>query len=151
MPDGKHDVVGIFTHELFHGLGFNVATQVWLDHLTTSNGIADYYPLWVGVPDSSSGVLVNTQDAMIDEVRKQIKGGVDTIKIGDSVFGQHQAFSDEEVRVITELAHRLKRRVTIHARGSEAVDAAIKAGVDWIMHGELMTDEVIERLGDRLP
>lgn len=114
--------------------------------LTTSNGIADYYPLWVGVPDSSSGVLVNTQDAMIDEVRRQIKGGVDIIKIGDSVFGQHQAFSDEEVRVITELAHRLKRRVTIHARGSEAVDAAIKAGVDWIMHGELMTDEVIERL-----
>ena len=64
----------------------------------------------------------------------------------DSVFGQHQAFSDDEVRVIAELAHRLKRRVTIHARGSEAVDAAIKAGVDWIMHGELMTDEVIERL-----
>lgn len=40
VPAGKHDFVGIFTHEIFHGLGFNVATQVWLDHLTTSNGIS---------------------------------------------------------------------------------------------------------------
>ena len=40
VPAGKHDFVGILTHELFHGFGFNVATQVWQDHLTTSNGIS---------------------------------------------------------------------------------------------------------------
>ncbi|HLI27706.1 MAG TPA: amidohydrolase family protein [Chloroflexota bacterium] len=114
--------------------------------LSTSNSIADYYPEWVGVPDSSSGVLVNTKDAMVDEVRRQIKSGVDLIKIGDSMFGQYQAFADDEVALITETAHRLKRRVTIHARGPGEVAAAVKAGVDWIMHGELMTDEVLDLL-----
>ncbi len=40
VPAGTHDFVGILTHEIFHGFGFNVATQAWLDKLTTSNGLS---------------------------------------------------------------------------------------------------------------
>ncbi len=40
VPAGMHDFIGIFTHELFHGFGFNVSTVDWLGHITTSNGIA---------------------------------------------------------------------------------------------------------------
>jgi len=38
--------------------------------------------------------------------------------------------------------------VTIHARGAAEVGAAIRAGVDWVMHGNLMTDQVIEQLAE---
>jgi len=48
------------------------------------------------------------------------QGTAHIVKIRRQRVRQHQAFSDERVvRVIAELAHRLKRRVTIHARGSE--------------------------------
>ena len=49
---------------------------------------------------------------------------------------------------MTEVAHQLHRKVTIHARGAAEVSAAARAGVDWIMHGNLMTDEVIAQLAE---
>jgi imidazolonepropionase-like amidohydrolase len=116
--------------------------------ITTSNGIADFYPMTVGVPEGSIGTVANTIDEMRTEVRHQIKNGVDFIKIGDSSTGEYTAFRYEEIAAITEMAHQLGKRVTIHARGSEAVDFAVRAGVDWIMHGDRMTDDVIERLAE---
>lgn len=114
--------------------------------ITTSNGIADFYPTSVGVPESSIGTVANTIDEMRAEVRVQIKNGVDFIKIGDTATGEWTAFRRDEIAAITEMAHQLGRSVTIHARGSQAVDFAVSAGVDWIMHGDRMTDDVIERL-----
>ena len=116
--------------------------------ISTSNGIADWYPDAVGVPDSGIGMVCNSRDAMVAEVRRQIKNGVDLIKIGDSPMGNYQAFMDDEIAVIAEVAHLLNKKVTIHARGSANVDAAVKAGVDWIMHGNAMNDDTIERLAE---
>jgi imidazolonepropionase-like amidohydrolase len=115
-------------------------------YLTTSNGLTDWYPSSVGVPESSIGVLTNTVDEMKTEIRKQVKNGVDLIKIADSPYGQYQAFTDDELRCVADLTHQLGRRCTIHARGAAELDAAVKAGFDWIMHGNVMTDEVIDRL-----
>jgi imidazolonepropionase-like amidohydrolase len=114
--------------------------------ITTSNGISDFYPEPVGVPESSIGVLANKKDDMLAEVRKQVKAGVDLIKLADSPYGDYQAFTSEEMKAVGELVHQLNRRVTIHARGSAEVDASVAAGFDWIMHGNVMTDETIERL-----
>jgi imidazolonepropionase-like amidohydrolase len=114
--------------------------------ITTSNGIADWYPDAVGVPESSIGTLANTRDEMIAEVRRQIKNGVDLIKIADSPYGDYQAFADDEVKAIADMAHQLKKRVTMHARGSDEVRAGVRAELDWIMHGNAMTDDVIEEL-----
>ncbi|MGP3965732.1 amidohydrolase family protein [Nonomuraea sp. 3N208] len=47
-----------------------------------------------------------------------------------------------------DLVHQLKRKITIHARGSAEVSAAVRAGMDWIMHGNSMTPEVIEELAN---
>ncbi|MCY3616368.1 MAG: amidohydrolase family protein, partial [Acidimicrobiaceae bacterium] len=48
--------------------------------------------------------------------------------------------------------HRLNKRITMHARGSNNVDAAVAAGLDWIMHGNALGDDTIERLADsRIP
>jgi imidazolonepropionase-like amidohydrolase len=115
-------------------------------YLTTSNGLTDYYPDPVGLPESSIGVLTNTVAEMLTEIRKQVKAGVDIIKLADSPFGEYQAFTNDELKHVTELAHNLKRKVTIHARGSAEVGASVDAGVDWIMHGNVMTDEVIDKL-----
>jgi len=114
--------------------------------LSTSNGLGALYPTWIGVPDSSIGVLANTLDEMRTEVRLQVKNGVDFIKVSDSPLGEFQAFLYEELRAITELAHQLGRRVTIHARGSEELRAAVRAEVDWIMHGNYMSDQAVEEL-----
>jgi imidazolonepropionase-like amidohydrolase len=118
-------------------------------YITTSNGLTDWYPDSVGVPEGSIGVLANTLPDMIDEVRRQIKGGVDLIKLADSPYGNYQAFTNDELKAVTDLAHQLGKPVTIHARGSAEVGAAADAGIDWIMHGNVMTDEVIQRLADR--
>ena len=117
-------------------------------YLTTSNGIADFYPDSVGVPDGSLGVLTNTAAEMVTAVRKHAKNGVDLIKLADSQRGDYQAFSYDEMAAVVERAHQLNKKVTIHARGAGEVDAAVRAGVDWIMHGNFMTDEVIEHLAE---
>jgi len=121
-------------------------------YITTSNGLTDWYPEPVGVPDSSIGTLANTTADMKDTVRRQVKNGVDLIKLSDSPFGEYQAFTGDELKTIADLAHQLNRRVTIHARGSAEVSAAVAAGFDWIMHGNVMTDEVIDQLArSRIP
>jgi len=116
--------------------------------ISTSNGISDWYPSSVGVPDSSIGKVANTVDEMVTEIRYQAKNGVDLIKIGDSILGDTEAFSTDEIKAMSEAAHRLNTRITMHARGSNNVDSAIAAELDWIMHGNTLTDDTIERLAD---
>jgi imidazolonepropionase-like amidohydrolase len=121
-------------------------------YITTSNGLTDWYPESVGVPDGSIGTLANTVPDMVDQVRRQVKNGVDLIKLADSPYGEYQAFSGDELKAVADLAHRLGRKVTIHARGSAEVSAAVAAGFDWIMHGNVMTDQTIEELAQsRIP
>lgn len=116
--------------------------------LSTDTGIGSYYPSSVGNPEGSVGKVVNTADTMASEVLYQVKGGVDLVKVGDSTYGQWEAFSRDQLKTITETAHRHNKKVTIHARGSKNVDSAIDAEVDWIMHANVMTDDTIERLAE---
>jgi imidazolonepropionase-like amidohydrolase len=112
--------------------------------ISTSNGLTDFYPDTVGVPEGSIGALANTPDEMRSEVRHQIKNGVDLVKMADSPFGEFQAFTDDEMKLMVDLTHQLKRRITIHARGSDETRAAVNAGVDWVMHANIMDDETID-------
>jgi imidazolonepropionase-like amidohydrolase len=115
-------------------------------YITTSNGLTDYYPTTVGNPDGAIGKLANTLPEMVNELRRQVKNGVDFIKLADSPYGQWQAFTNDEMKQLAELAHNLGRPITVHARGSSEVSAAVAAGFDWIMHGNVMTDETIDQL-----
>ena len=49
---------------------------------------------------------------------------------------------------MSDAAHRLNKRITMHARGSNNVDSAVAAELDWIMHGNALRDDTIERLAD---
>jgi len=122
--------------------------------LTTHTGLADFYPTWVGAPPSSVGVLTTSAEAMLNEIRYQVKNGVDLIKVaasGESATltpggGSVPGFRAEELKLIVDEAHRLNKRVTAHARSGQAVMDCIAAGMDWIMHGDYMTRKQVDRL-----
>lgn len=122
-------------------------------YIVTSNSLTGTeYPEAIGNPASMLGIVANSLPEMLANVRLQVRDGVDFIKLADSPFGQWQAFTNDEMKAICDLAHQLNRKVTIHARGSAEVGAAVDAGMDWIMHGNIMTDEVIEKLAaSRIP
>lgn len=146
QPGGSYYIgVGIrdgIRRGLVHGPRMSSAGR----YLTTSNGLTDWFPDSVGVPAGNIGTVTNTVDEMRSEIRHQVKNGVDLIKLADSPFGEYQAFADDEMKAVADLAHQLRKKVTIHARGSAEVGASVDAGFDWIMHGNVMTDEVIEKL-----
>lgn len=121
-------------------------------YLTTSNGLTDWFPDATGNPESSIGKLTNTADQMKEEIRRQAKAGVDLIKLADSPYGDFQAFTNDELKMAADLAHQLKLKITIHARGDAEMNAAVEAGFDHIMHGNYMSDATIENLAkSRIP
>ena len=109
--------------------------------LSPYGAITDHEPVWGETPDSSTGVPVNTVHEMVAEVRRQCKAGVDLIKVADSQSGDFQAISAEELKAITDEAHRRNKKVTTHSRGQGAIKASIYAGVDWVLHAEYATEE----------
>ena len=118
--------------------------------ITGRQGLSDWYPRWVGVPSTSIGVLVRNAAEGIEEIRCQIKDGVDFIKIamdGDAMnpaTGLSAGFTQEETTAMITEAHRLGRKVITHARGAEAIRYAAKAGADIIFHASWMDDEGLE-------
>lgn len=114
--------------------------------ITTQQGIADGFPSWIGVPESSFGALVRNSDELIQEIRNEVKDGVDLIKIAGSggSSDEYASFRLEELELAVDEAHRLDRPVTIHARSRQSVEFAAKAGVDWIMHASYMDEPTLE-------
>jgi imidazolonepropionase-like amidohydrolase len=152
QPGGSY-FIGVGLREgikrgLVHGPRMTTAGR----YLTTSNGLTDWFPDATGNPESSTGKLTNTVDEMKTEIRRQVKAGVDLIKLADSPYGDFQAFTDDELKIAADLAHQMNRKITIHARGSAEMRAAVAAGFDHIMHGNYMDDETVENLAaSRIP
>jgi imidazolonepropionase-like amidohydrolase len=87
--------------------------------------------------------VVNGPDDARRAVREAVYAGADVIKvIADNL-------SREEMATIVSEAHRLNRRVAVHAFGEANVDMAVAAGVDSIEHGfgaEPLSDELLSRM-----
>ena len=119
-------------------------------YITTRQGLTDWYPTWIGVPTTSIGRLVRSKDEAIEEIRRQVKDGVDAVKIAlDGLQcrpnGEYiAAFTLDETRAMVDEIHRLGKTAITHARGREAVLYAGKAGVDLIFHASFMDDEALE-------
>lgn len=121
--------------------------------ITSRQGLADWYPPWIGVPETSIGALVTSRDEAVEQIRVQVKDGVDLIKIvfdgtqSNPATGHLMAcFNQEEANVMVAEAHRLGRRVFVHAVDREAVLYAARAGVDVIFHAFDMDDEALEAM-----
>ncbi|MEC9322605.1 MAG: amidohydrolase family protein [Actinomycetota bacterium] len=99
--------------------------------------------------------IANGVDEIRKAVRYQIKHGAQLIKVCCSggvmsLTGEAgaQHYSDEELRVIVDEAHRRGLKVAAHTHGAEAVKHAVACGIDCIEHGFLMDDEAIQMLVD---
>ncbi len=119
-------------------------------YITSRQGLADWYPTWIGTPETGVGHLVKSLDEGIEEVRRQVKEGVDCIKIAmdgrmkraDGEF--MAAFTQRETSAMVEEIHRLGRKAIVHARGREAILYAARAGVDLIFHASYMDEEGLQ-------
>src|SRR4051812_13620755 len=88
-------------------------------------------------------------------VRYQLKYGAQLIKISASggVMSHSgaagaQQYSDEELAAIVDEAHRAGVRVAAHCHGDDAARACIRAGVDCLEHGFLVSDETLKVMAD---
>ncbi|MEO7723546.1 MAG: amidohydrolase family protein [Chthoniobacterales bacterium] len=52
-----------------------------------------------------------------------------------------QELSEEQMAKAVEVAHRARKKVMVHAEGTEGIKAAVRAGVDSIEHGTMLDDE----------
>ena len=115
--------------------------------LTPYGGIFDSTnPMTGRFADDAVGILCNTVDEYIRETKRQCKRGVDMIKIADSYWGDTQTVSRDEIKAVTDTAHRLGKAVTIHARGSGSTRDAALGGVDWIYHADWATEADLEEV-----
>jgi imidazolonepropionase-like amidohydrolase len=118
-------------------------------YLTTHQGLTDWYPTWIGAPETSIGKLVTTLDEAIEEVRRQVKNGVDCIKLAlDGIQRRPDgeliaAFTQHETEVIVRETHRMGKKAIAHAVGREATLYAARAGVDLIFHSFDLDEECI--------
>lgn len=88
-------------------------------------------------------------DNLIGEVRRQIGGGADVIKVyADYRWGPHgeamSTFTIEELKTIVEIANSSGRPVVAHAATEEGMRRATLAGVSTIEHGDGGTRKVYE-------
>ena len=93
----------------------------------------------------------------VDDVRKAVrsvlKRDADWIKlcVTGGLAGIHKGehpsmvqFTYDEVAAAVDEAHRKNKKVMVHCMASEGAKMAIRAGVDCIEHGNLLSDEIIE-------
>ncbi|WP_397577096.1 amidohydrolase family protein [Sphingorhabdus sp.] len=84
-------------------------------------------------------------------VRKQIRRGVDVIKIATTGgvnsrigAGLGRQLFDDEVKALVDTAHLYGKKVAVHAHGDDGIDAALAVGADSIEHGTMLTDATIK-------
>jgi imidazolonepropionase-like amidohydrolase len=116
------------------------------------------YPLngysWeLAVPEGVQ--IVDGPDEIRRAVREQVKYGADWIKFyadrkyylaPDGRLRSWVNFTEEEMKVLVDEAHRLGRKVAAHAIGWDGIDGALRAGADTIEHGHGLTPDLMDRM-----
>jgi imidazolonepropionase-like amidohydrolase len=102
------------------------------------------------------GQEVDSVDQARWAVRNQIKNGADFIKImisgGTATRGSSPTmcdFTEAEINVVVEEAHRLGRKVAAHIHGGPGVEIGIDAGVDSIEHGAYLSEKQIKMMAQK--
>ena len=101
--------------------------------------------------------IVDGADGVRKAVREEVKYGADWIKFyADRRYYRTNDpkkplrslvnFTDEEAKALVDEAHRLRRKVAAHAMGWDGIDAALRAGVDSIEHGDGLTGDLLDRM-----
>ncbi|HEY1200297.1 MAG TPA: amidohydrolase family protein [Niastella sp.] len=88
--------------------------------------------------------IIKGADDAVQAVRENITQGATVIKIFSNNTPNNTMLSVEEIKAITQEAHRYNIRVTAHATNNRAVYNAILGGVDGIEHGYRVADTTLE-------
>ena len=105
----------------------------------------------IHIPEPAT--LTDSRDAMIAEVRREVKYGADWIKLYATGTLRHvdpatleslSQVSLEDVKAIVTEAKRWRRDVAAHAYGGEGAKNAIRGGVRSIEHGMMLDDEALK-------
>jgi imidazolonepropionase-like amidohydrolase len=103
-----------------------------------------------------SGVqIVDGPEEIRKGVREQVKYGADWIKVyvdrryylaEDGRLRSRLNFTDEELKVFVDEAHRLGKQAAAHAIGWDGIDAALRVGFNSIEHGGGLTPDLMDRM-----
>jgi imidazolonepropionase-like amidohydrolase len=105
----------------------------------------------IQIPEPAT--LTDSRDAMIAEVRREVKYGADWIKLYATGTLRHVdpvtldslgQVSLEDVKAVVAEARRWRRDVAAHAYGGEGAKNAIRGGVRSLEHGMLLDDEALK-------
>ena len=117
-------------------------------HFDTTGFPWDWHIASDGVADGVEGVQ--------RKVRENIKYGADVIKVMGTggVFSHGDdprvvAYTFDELKAIVSDAHRLGRKVAIHAHGLNGIRSAIESGADSIEHGSYLDESTAELMKER--
>lgn len=123
--------------------------------LTITGGHMNNAGLNPDIPIPEPATLTDSRDAMIAEIRREVKYGADWIKLYATGTLRHVdpitleplgQVSLDEVKAVVAEAARWHRDVAAHAYGGDGAKNAIRGGVRSIEHGMLMDDEALKLL-----
>lgn len=117
--------------------------------LTGTAGLLDSMPVWARYEsDAALGMVVDGPNEVRRAVRRQIKGGVDWIKVAASgVAGspystaEFDDLSYEEILAAVQEAAKFGKKVHAHAHSRDGIKAAVRAGVLSLHSGEFADEE----------
>lgn len=95
-------------------------------------------------------VVVHNTDQIVEEVRKQIKYGVDWIKVHVTGLlpnrkgGEIKVWSLDELKAVCDTAHDVGIPVVGHCRNASSTREAAEAGMDLIYHASYMDEPALE-------
>lgn len=99
--------------------------------------------------------MVRSHDEIVQTVRRQIKHGVDWIKLHITGIvprqrnrGEITVWTHEEIKLAVDTAHALHTPVVAHVRNAGSTRDAALAGVDLLLHATNMDDEALEACCD---
>ncbi|HXG93291.1 MAG TPA: amidohydrolase family protein [Blastocatellia bacterium] len=107
----------------------------------------------IQIPEPAT--LTDSRDAMIAEVRREVKYGADWIKLYATGTLRHvdpvtleplSQVSLEDVKAVVAEAARWHRDVAAHAYGGDGAKNAIRGGVRSIEHGMMLDDEALKMM-----
>jgi imidazolonepropionase-like amidohydrolase len=105
----------------------------------------------ISIPEPAT--LADSREAMVAEVRRQVKYGADWIKLYATGTLRHVdaatleplgQVSLDDVKAIVAEAKRWHRDVAAHAYGGEGAKNAIRGGVRSVEHGMMLDDEALK-------
>lgn len=141
------------THGIIPGPKVVAAGQM----LSGSGGIGDHTAAWGDLEHAAFlGTVVNGRDEMRAAVRRQVRAGVDWIKVTASgtpgnpwIGGRTQDLGYDEIRAAVEEAAKFAKPVHAHAHDPAGLRDAVRAGVISVHSGEFVNDEGLALLKER--